>query len=88
MNKFKGLILALVVLMAGAAIVPSAGGQVVPKTKHYSKKVYHKGGYYTVTTWRHGKKITKKVWIKGKHIGRKVGHKTHDVVMGPKHPKP
>lgn len=88
MNKIKGLVLALVLMMTGAAFTSTVSGQVVPKTKHISKKVYHKGHYITKVTYRHGKKITKKVWVSSKHGTRKVIHKTHDVVMGPKHPKP
>jgi hypothetical protein len=88
MNKIKGLILAVVILMAGGAFASAANGQIVPKTKHVSKKVYHKGGYYTVTTWHHGKRITKKVWYKSNRWGHKIGHKTKEVVMGPSKPKP
>lgn len=73
-------------VQAAPSVSPST--QVVPTTKRVSRKVYRKGRWVTVTTWRHGKRITKKVWVKSNHIGHKVGRKTHDIVMGPKKPRP
>lgn len=66
----------------------NSASQIVPKTKHYSKKAYRGGRWVTVTTYKHGKRITKKVWRKSNHIGHKVAGKTHDIVMGPKKVKP
>ena len=88
-----GVLMSLsIVFLADASVsaAPSTNPttQIVPTTKHISKKVYRKGRWVTKTTWRHGKKITKKVWVKSKKIGRGVGHKTHDVVMGKKKTTP
>lgn len=72
----------LAVRAANATAEPSM--QIVPKTKHYSRKVYHKGRWVTKTTWRHGKRISKKVWVTGNRWGHKAGRKTKEVVMGKK----
>ncbi len=90
---FVGILMSLTIVFfadntAGAAPSVNLTTQIVPTTKRVSHKVYRKGRWVTKTTWRHGKKITKKVWVKGKGIGRGVGHKTHDIVMGPKKPRP
>lgn len=61
----------------------NTSGQVVPKTKKTSRKVYRKGRWVTVTTWKKGKKITKKVWRKGNHYGHKTVNKTKEVIIGP-----
>jgi hypothetical protein len=58
--------------------------QIVPKTKHYSRKTYNKGRWVTQTTWRHGKRYSKKVWYTGNRWGHKTGRKTKEVVMGKK----
>ena len=97
MKKLLALLIAALIGMSvlfvdssAVQAAPSANpsAQIVPTTKRVSHKVYSKGRWVTVTTWRHGKRITKRVWVKGKHIGHKVGHKTHDIVMGPKKPRP
>jgi hypothetical protein len=85
MTKIKGLILALAVAICCAAFT---SGQVVPKTKHISHKVYHKSHHIATSTWHHGKRISKKTWRKGNHIGHKVAHKTKKVMVGDDHPKP
>lgn len=77
-----------IIFMADTASSANTAMQVVPTTKRVSHKVYRKGRWVTKTTWRHGKRISKKVWVKGKGIGRGVGHKTHDIIMGPSKPKP
>jgi hypothetical protein len=86
------IIMSMSILFIGSSSVKAASAngsvQIVPTTKRVSHKVYRKGRWVTKTTYRHGKKITKKVWVKGNSVGHKVGHKTHDVVMGPKHPRP
>ena len=73
-----------------AAASPNApfAGQIVPKTKRVSRKVYRRSKRVTITTWRHGKRVTKKVWRKSYRIGRKTAHKTKVVVMGRKTRRP
>lgn len=88
-----GILMSLsIVFMAdsttSAATSVNLPAQIVPTTKRVSRNVYRKGRWVTVTTWRHGKRITKRVWVKSNRIGHKVGRKTHDVVMGPKKPRP
>jgi len=62
--------------------------QIVPETKHYTSKTYHKGRYYTKTTWHKGKRVTKKVWYTSDRYGHKVVHKSKEVVMGKKTRRP
>ena len=97
MKKLLALLIAALIGMSvlfvdssAVQAAPSANpsAQIVPTTKRVSHKVYRKGRWVTVTTWRHGKKITKRVWKKSNRIGHKVGDKTHDIVMGPKKPRP
>ena len=71
MNRIKILVMALVVMIGGAVF---ASGQIVPTTKHVTKKVYHTS-----------KRVTRKTWHKSKHIGRKVGTKTRHIVVGHHH---
>jgi hypothetical protein len=85
MTKIKGWVLALVVMIGGAAL---SSGQVVPKTKHVSHRVYHKGKHISRSAWHHGKRISKKTWHKGHHMGHKVVHKTKTTMVGEDHPKP
>jgi hypothetical protein len=97
MRKINAMILALVIgftaiFVSGPAVnaAPSAepAAQVVPKTKHYSKKAYRGGRRVTVVTYRHGKRITKKVWRTGNRWGHKAGRKTKHFFMGPSKKRP
>ncbi len=66
----------------------NSAGQVVPKTKKVSRKVYKKGRWVTVKTWHKGKKVSKKVWRKGNHYGHQTVNKTKEVMMGPEKKTP
>jgi hypothetical protein len=75
-------------VLAAKAATGEPSMQIVPKTKHYSRKTYSKGRYYTKTTWHNGKRVTKKVWYTSDRYGHKVAHKTKEVVMGKKTRRP
>lgn len=85
MTKIKVLVVALIVMLAGVLF---AWGQVVPKTKQISHKVYHKGKNITSRTYHKGKHIGRKTYHRGHHIGHKVVHKTKTTMTGEDHPKP